>query len=105
MPNILGMTLYICTRMLASFPGYLLHLTKSLGMRLPACWKNTCAFAPFLQGFCDELKRTVAYVGTQLEERGERVNWRKLDGDLKDKGQGSVLHTMGTLYVIHPGCG
>ena len=59
-------------------------------------------FALFLQGFCDELKQTVAYIGTQLEERGERVNWRKLDGDLKDKGQGSVLHTMGTLHVIHP---
>ena len=71
-------------------------------MKLPGCWNNT---APFLQVFCDELKRTVAYIGRQLEERGERVNWRKLDGDLKDKGQGSVLHAMGTLYVIHPGCG
>ena len=60
-------------------------------------------FALFLQGFCDELRRTVAYVGRQLEERGERVNWRKLDGDLKDRGQGSVLHTMGKLCVIRPG--
>lgn len=51
------------------------------------------------QGFHDELKRTIAYIGRQLEEGGEDVSWKKLDDDLKGKGSGSILHAMGRKWV------
>lgn len=51
------------------------------------------------QGFRDELKRTIAYIGRQLEEGGEDVSWKKLDDDLKGKGSGSILHAMGRKWV------
>jgi len=52
------------------------------------------------QGFRDELKRTIAYIGRQLEEGGEDVSWKKLDDDLKQKGSGSILHAMGRKWSI-----